>query len=156
MLNLLFSYYNELIKFYGKVRFVFRPDVVGWDQQRIQIRHHIFFYKNPSIPFRSPSKRQRSHTKYIGNAKQDSRYTTINPNTKLYLENKVIRCNLVCENSIFVRIFHLNIISTKLFIYKMAERKFHIYQTVSTTYGHGYIAGIRENDYVVKLINWVR
>ncbi len=33
-------------------------------------------------------------------------------------------------------------------------KKFHIYETVSTVYGHGYIAGIRENDYVVKLVNW--
>jgi hypothetical protein len=42
---------------------------------------------------------------------------------------------------------------TEFFHFKIAAA-FHIFESVNTVYGPGYVAEIRQSDYVVKLANW--
>ena len=40
------------------------------------------------------------------------------------------------------------------FKYIFYSASFHIFESVNTVYGPGYVAEIRKEDYVVKLANW--
>jgi hypothetical protein len=40
------------------------------------------------------------------------------------------------------------------FFHSKIAAAFHIFESVNTVYGPGYVAEIRQSDYVVKLANW--